>query len=99
MLIWRFFGRIIREGRLTVIDASGQSHTFQGVKPGRSITVRLHDRKVERDILLNPMLGVPEAYVDGRLTIEEGDLYGFLEMAIDMPSSTMPRSCCGGCTS
>jgi len=79
MLLAAVLPRVIRIGRLTVIDAAGRTHVFKGL-PGPSATVRLHDPKLHWKLLLNPRLLVPEAYMDGTLTIEEGSLYDFLDV-------------------
>jgi len=79
MLFASVLSRFIRIGRLAVIDAGGNRHLFEG-RPGPSATVRLHDPSLHWRSLLRPRLYVPEAYMDGRLTIEEGSLYDFLDV-------------------
>jgi len=46
------------------------------------VTVRVHDKKVAFDIARNPKLVFGEAYMDGRLTIEQGDILQLLEIAL-----------------
>jgi cyclopropane-fatty-acyl-phospholipid synthase len=65
-----------------VIDAAGRRRLFEGAEPGPSATIRLHDRAIEWRILLDAELAVGEAWMDGRLTVEEGTLYDFLEVAM-----------------
>jgi cyclopropane-fatty-acyl-phospholipid synthase len=79
MLLASVLSRVIRFGRLTVIDASGGRHLFEGA-PGPCVTVRLRDPSLHWKFLLRPRLYVPEAYVEGALTIEEGSLYDFLDL-------------------
>jgi cyclopropane-fatty-acyl-phospholipid synthase len=79
MLLAPVLARFIRIGRLSVIDAAGRRHVFEG-SPGPSATIRLHDRRLHWKLLLRPRLFVPEAYMNGRLTIEEGSLYDFIEI-------------------
>jgi len=79
MLLARLLSRIIRIGRLELVDASGQHHVFGGL-PGPSVTVRLHDKALHWKLIVNPRLNVPEAYMDGTLTIEDGDIYALLEL-------------------
>src|SRR5579863_1485592 len=79
MLLASALARVIRIGRLGVIDAAGTTHLFEG-SPGPSATVRLHDARLHWKLLLKPRLYVPEAYMDGTLTIEEGSLYDFLDV-------------------
>jgi cyclopropane-fatty-acyl-phospholipid synthase len=71
--------RTIKIGRLTIIDATGRSHVFQGSE-GPAATVRLHDKALHRKLLLNPKLAFGEAYMDGTLTCEGGDLYDVLDL-------------------
>src|SRR5258708_32044629 len=73
------FSRVIRIGRLRVIDAAGRIHVFEG-SPGPAATIRLHDRSLHWKCLLSPRFYVPEAYMNGSLTIEEGSLYDFLDV-------------------
>src|SRR6266478_2193556 len=79
MLLASALARLIGIGRLSVIDAAGKRHVFEG-SPGPSATIRLHDPSLHWKLLLRPRLFVGEAYMDGRLTIEEGSLYEFLEI-------------------
>ena len=70
---------------MTVIDASGVTHVFEGppVEGLPPVTVRLHDRSLHWKIALRPALAVGEAYMNGTLTIEEGTLYDFLALAAE----------------
>jgi cyclopropane-fatty-acyl-phospholipid synthase len=90
MLCASLLKQLVREGTLEVIDAAGRTHRFAGA-PGISVTMRLHDRRTERRLLLNPRLAVGEAYMDGTLTIEHGTLYDFLDlMAINQEIGKVP---------
>src|SRR6185503_12024067 len=44
--------------------------------------VRLRDPALHWKLLLRPRLFVPEAYMDGALTIEEGSLYDFIDLLV-----------------
>ena len=79
MLIASVLPQIIRVGRLTLIDAAGRRHVFEG-EPGPASAIRLHDPALHRKLLASPRLCVPEAYMDGTLTIEEGSLYDFIDL-------------------
>jgi len=78
-----FLRRLMRCGRLTVIDANGTVHVFEGepVEGLRPVTARLHDKALHWKVALRPALATGEAYMDGTLTIEDGDLYDFLALA------------------
>jgi len=78
-LLSRLFRTVFKTGRLTVIDASGRRHVY-GAEAEPALTIRLHDKRTEWAIGLNPRLAVGEAFMDGRLTIESGgDIYNFLD--------------------
>ena len=79
MLLKHVLSRMVRVGRLTVIDANGDRHVFAG-KPGNSATIRFHDRSLHRKLLIYPDLYLGEAYMDGTLTVEDGTLYDFLSI-------------------
>ena len=79
MLLARLFERIITKGRLRVIDADGRRYDFAGA-PGPSAAIRLGDPALRRKLIIRPQLNLPEAYVDGALTIEEGSLYDLVDL-------------------
>ncbi|TMK14073.1 MAG: class I SAM-dependent methyltransferase, partial [Alphaproteobacteria bacterium] len=79
MLLASALLRFIRIGRLNLIDAAGETHVFEG-SPGPSASVRVHDPSLHWKFLLSPRFYVPDAYMNGGLTIEEGSLYDFLDI-------------------
>jgi cyclopropane-fatty-acyl-phospholipid synthase len=73
--------RFVRNGRLTVIDHDGARESFGSGANGPDVTLRLHDATVEREIFFNPELKAAEAYMDGRLTVENGGrIHDLLEL-------------------
>ena len=66
------FKALMSWGTLRVYDARGKLHEFAGA-PGPQVTFRLHDRSLHYKIFWNPRLAIGEAYMDGTLTIEDGD--------------------------
>ncbi len=92
MLIEGFLRRFVRKGELTVIDADGHRHVFKGAEPLHRVTIRFTDKRLERDILLHPQMAAPEAYVDGRLVLEEGDLRDFLDLCAVNIEAGVPAS-------
>ncbi len=71
-LLAHLLSRFVRNGRLTVIHHDGTTESFGSGVDGPLVTVKLHDEKVQRQLFFNPELASAEAYMDGRLTIEEG---------------------------
>ena len=82
MLLASVLARFIRIGRLSVVDASGRRHVFEG-SAGPAATIRLHDPALHWKLLLKPRLLIPEAFVAGTLTVEEGSsLYDFIDVLV-----------------
>jgi cyclopropane-fatty-acyl-phospholipid synthase len=93
MLLSRLLERVITSGRLQLIDAGGVLHTFEG-SPGPNVAIRLHDPTLHWKFLRRPRLYLPEAFVDGSLTIEEGRLYDLVDLlAINLEA--LPRGVIG----
>jgi cyclopropane-fatty-acyl-phospholipid synthase len=79
MLLARLLERIITVGRLDVIDAGGAARSFAG-SLGPTVTIRLHDPALHWKLVCRPRLSLPEAFVDGTLTIEDGTLYDLIDL-------------------
>lgn len=77
-LLHGVFQRIIRKGTLTVIGPDGRSYFIGRGAP--SVAIRIIDPAVIPRLLLNPDLALGEAYMDGALTVENGDIYEFLDL-------------------
>ena len=77
----RFFARAFTRGQLTVIHPDGTRATFGSPDPELApVTIRLAPGTA-RAIMTDPALGAAEAFMDGRLTIEQGDILGLLALA------------------
>jgi cyclopropane-fatty-acyl-phospholipid synthase len=80
-LLGKLLARIVRSGELIVIDHGGREHSFGSPDPARArVVIRLTDRRVARDIATDPRLGAGEAYMDGRLVIERGDIAELIDL-------------------
>jgi cyclopropane-fatty-acyl-phospholipid synthase len=77
--IEKLVGQIIREGRLVLLLPDGSKREF-GPGGGKSVSVRVADRATAFAITRNPRLGLGEAYMDGRLVIEDGDILDLMEL-------------------
>lgn len=96
MILDRFLRHLIRHGTLAVTFASGRQATFKGNKPGPDIAIRIADRATERRLFMNPDLVLGEAFMDGSITVENGDIYDFLELCLmnlswDLPDHWIQR--------
>ena len=77
-LLRRLLQQIVRNGTLTIVGPDGQSVLVGHGAP--HVTIRIADPGVIPRLLLNPDLAFGEAYMDGALTVEAGDIYGFLDL-------------------
>jgi cyclopropane-fatty-acyl-phospholipid synthase len=80
-LLDRFLSRAVKQGRLGIVFADGSASTYGTSAEGfPEIVLRFTDNAVPRDIILDPRLGAAEAFIDGRLLIEEGDVMGLVSL-------------------
>ncbi len=81
-LIDHFLRRAIQRGELTLTKPDGSTTTFGTPDPALApVAFTIHDTSVYRAIIADPSLGVAEAFMDGRLTIERGDILDLLMLA------------------
>jgi cyclopropane-fatty-acyl-phospholipid synthase len=80
-LIGKLVDKLLTKGRITLKLPGKEPHTY-GRGEGMHLTVRFTDRKVAFDIIKNPRLGLGEAYMEGRLIIEDGTILDLLELIV-----------------
>ena len=80
-LIGRLIDKLLAKGSITLFTPGKPPHTY-GPGGGKHLNVRFTDRKVAFDILKNPRLGVGEAYMDGRLVVEDGTILDLLRLIV-----------------
>ena len=81
LLFDRLFRKFMTDGELVVVDASGRERRYGRPNAARpAVRIRLADNATARAIALNPALGAGEAFMDGRLTIEQGDIFALLDL-------------------
>jgi len=80
-LLDRFLRRVVRRGELTVTGHDGTRYQYGNPDPGREpVAIRIADRRVGFDIVRNPRLGAAEAYIDGRIVMEQGEILDLLDL-------------------
>ena len=78
----KLFSRLVTRGRLEVTYADGSKSSYGTPEEGfPEVAIRLTDKRVVRDIVLDPGLGAAEAFMDGRLVIERGDIMDLVSLA------------------
>ncbi|MDE2266079.1 MAG: class I SAM-dependent methyltransferase [Alphaproteobacteria bacterium] len=79
-MLGQFLSRIVRRGTLTIVRPSGRQESFGTGEP--QVTVKFHDKRAMSELALNPDLKLGELYMDGRLTVENGDIADLLSLLI-----------------
>jgi cyclopropane-fatty-acyl-phospholipid synthase len=85
MLAGLLFSRLVHDGYMQVIDASGRTHHYAAPGADRrspDLILKLHDRRLHSRLLFSPSLAFGEAYMDGSISFEGTDLYGALAFLI-----------------
>jgi cyclopropane-fatty-acyl-phospholipid synthase len=89
MLLARLLDHLVRSGTLLVTDAYGQVHRFgDGQQP--VIAFRLTDPALHSRLFFRPRLAFGEAYMDGTLVVEQGGIYGLIDLLCRGMASAKP---------
>ncbi len=81
MSISRFLlGKLIRRGRLRVLEFNGSVIEFGSDGGAPQVTIRLHKAGLLAKLIQDFTLNLGEAYMNGTITIEEGSLYDLLAL-------------------
>jgi cyclopropane-fatty-acyl-phospholipid synthase len=74
-LLDKMLRKLMHKGELIVVDHDGKEYRYGTPEPGRSpVRARLTDKGAAFHIAKDPRVGAGEAYMDGRLVIEQGDI-------------------------
>src|SRR5215210_1266937 len=74
-LLDKMLRRLIKRGELTLIDHRGKAHHYGAPDPAiRSVTARLTNSRAAFKIASDPRVGAGEAYMDGSIVVEDGDI-------------------------
>jgi len=80
-LIHGFLSRIVTRGVLTLIDHDGQTHRFGTPDADYgAVTIRFTDAGAANYVVRHPRLGAAEAFMDGRLVVEQGDILDLITL-------------------
>ena len=81
-MIDKFVSELVNKGQVTLLTPGAKPRHFGKFGASPNLTVRFTDRKVGLEIARNPPLGFGEAYMDGRIRIEGGNLLELLEITV-----------------
>jgi cyclopropane-fatty-acyl-phospholipid synthase len=80
MVLHQILRRVFRTGTLILIDHAGTAHAFgNGAAP--TVKIRITDPGFGWRMIRSPGLAVGEGFMDGSFTVEDGDIYDFLDLA------------------
>jgi cyclopropane-fatty-acyl-phospholipid synthase len=88
-MINRLLASVVKTGTLTLILPGGRRAHFGQGQP--EIGMRLHDRRAVLEFALNPELKLGELYMDGRLTVENGDIADLLDLFMHNLALAQPQ--------
>ncbi|OYV35459.1 MAG: SAM-dependent methyltransferase [Rhodospirillales bacterium 20-64-7] len=77
-LLDRILRQLIGTGRLSVVWPD-KSRSIYGDGNGPIVTMRIRNERTVRRLVLNPSLGMGEAYMDGDVSVEGGSIYEMLD--------------------
>ena len=83
-LLRKFLSQFIRRGSMTVTTAGGLKFSV-GDGTGEPVEVRFVTADAQRRVLINPELGLGEAYMDGEFVVERGTIADALATLLDQP--------------
>lgn len=73
--------RAVKRGELIVTEANGRQHRYGRPDPSaKPVAIRFADKGAPGHIARNPRIGAGEAYMDGRLIVEEGDILDLVRL-------------------
>ena len=80
-LLDRLLRGVIRKGAFRVVEANGTRHVYGTPAPGfGSVAIRFTKASTPNRIARNPRLGVGEAFMDGEILFDEGDIYALVDL-------------------
>ncbi|MDB5424759.1 MAG: cyclopropane-fatty-acyl-phospholipid synthase [Phenylobacterium sp.] len=80
-MLWsKLLDYLVKTGDLTVIDANGKVHKFGVSGQSPKSVVKLHDKSLHWKLFVYSEFHLGESYMNGTLTLEEGNLNDFLSI-------------------
>ena len=83
MQLVKFLNKLFTKGGFILEDAYGKEHVIGKPDSEKPIKLKIHNKSLHYKLLLYPDLYFGEAYTDGSITIEGGELSNFLDIALE----------------
>jgi len=88
-MLKRLFASIVKTGTLTLTMPGERTARIGTGQP--ELGIRFHDRHGPRELATNPELKLGELYMDGRITVVNGDIADLLDLLMHNLSLSPPR--------
>ena len=82
MLLIKFLNNLFKQDGFLLEDANGGEHIIGKPKSENPIKMKINDKKLHYKLLLYPDLYFGEAYTDGKITFQNGNISDFLDLAL-----------------
>jgi len=82
MILAKFLNNLFKKEGFELIDANSKKHVIGNPKEKKPLIIKLFDKSLHYKLLFYPDFYFGEAYTEGTLTIENGTLTEFLNMAL-----------------
>merc|ERR1711991_184726 len=82
MQLARFLNNVFKKDGFILVDANSKSYIIGNPKSENPIKVKILNKNLHYKLLFHPDLYFGEAYTDGEITIENGTLTDFLDLAL-----------------
>ena len=83
MMLARLLSKIYKKNGIVLIDSEGQKYICGQPDLKKPVTVRLLEKNLNWKLVLNPDLNFPEAYMQGKIQIENASLLDFLYITFE----------------
>ena len=83
MLVAKLFSKIYKKGGIILIDSSGQKFICGNPDLKKPLILKILNKKLNWQLIINPDLSFPEAYMKGDIKIENGSLLDFLNLTFE----------------
>ena len=82
MYLATFLNKVFKKDGFILVDANNKEYIIGAPKKNNPIKVKILDKKLHLQLLFHPDLYFGEAYTDGKVIIENGNLSEFLDLAL-----------------
>ena len=80
-MLFSILKKINLKGKLDIVDSNNKTHSFGNSNLDNTyVKIRFTNKKIERNVFINPSLHIGEGYMNGEILIEKGTLEDFINI-------------------